>query len=153
MKIISDVCEVVFNMGGLIDHCKFPYKLQEKKNPSLKDSCCLSKLKKTNKSVKIHHLKKTPAVSTMQTYSQSSYSWVGSDSLAFVGKNVPVHREFVYFYLAASPFVRSCARSNQVLLGFSVALREPRASCNLYAFAQRMVLLAKVPCEWVLTLH
>lgn len=31
MKIISDVCEIVFNMGGLIDHYNFPYKLQEKK--------------------------------------------------------------------------------------------------------------------------
>lgn len=49
MKIISDVCEIVFNMCGLIDHYNFPYKLQEKKknNPALKDSCCLSRLKKT----------------------------------------------------------------------------------------------------------
>lgn len=46
MQIIVDVCEVMFNMGGLINHCKFLYKQQEKKklNPDLKDSC-LSKLK------------------------------------------------------------------------------------------------------------
>lgn len=31
MQIIGDVCEVMFNMGGLIDHRKFLYKLQEKK--------------------------------------------------------------------------------------------------------------------------
>lgn len=89
----------------------------------------------------------------MQMYSQSSYSRMGSDSLVFVGKNAPVHREFVYFYLAASPFIQSCTRSNQVLLGFSVALREPCTTCNLPAFAQRMVLLAKTPRGWLLTLH
>lgn len=30
MQIIGDVCEVVFNMGGLTDHRKFLYKLQKK---------------------------------------------------------------------------------------------------------------------------
>ena len=31
MQIITDICEIMFNMGGLIDHCKFLYKLQKKK--------------------------------------------------------------------------------------------------------------------------
>lgn len=35
MQIIGDVCEVMFNMGGLIDHRKFLYKLQEKKSETL----------------------------------------------------------------------------------------------------------------------
>lgn len=30
MQIISDVCKVMFNTGGLIDHRNFLYKLQNK---------------------------------------------------------------------------------------------------------------------------